>query len=68
MRWEFYEEWKDPWWEQCVEYSSKTKISKDFMLMLGLNEVIDQLTMGNSVHLYGHVLRRWSCHEKGFRF
>ena len=27
------------------------------MLMLGLNETIDQLAMGNSVHWYDHVLR-----------
>ena len=27
-------------------------------LMLGLNEMIDQLAMTNSVHWYGHVLRR----------
>ena len=26
--------------------------------MLGLNETIDQLAMVNSVHWYGHVLRR----------
>ena len=26
-------------------------------LMLGLNEIIDQLAMANYVHLYGHVLR-----------
>ena len=25
MRWEFDEGQKDPWREQCVEYSSKTK-------------------------------------------
>ena len=28
------------------------------MLMQGLNETIDQLTMTNSVHCYGHVWRR----------
>ena len=27
-------------------------------MMLGLNETIDQLAMANSVHWYGHVLRR----------
>ena len=32
--------------------------SKDFMLMFGLNETIDQLAMANSVYWYGHVLRR----------
>ena len=30
----------------------------DFMLMLGLNEAMDQLAMANSVHWYGHVLKR----------
>ena len=30
----------------------------DLMFMLGLNDTIDQLTMTNSVHWYGHVLRR----------
>ena len=29
--------------------------SKDFMLMLGLNETTDQLTLANSVYWYGHV-------------
>ena len=28
------------------------------MLMLGLNETIDQMAMGNNVHWYSHVLRR----------
>ena len=28
------------------------------MFMLGLNETIDQLAMEDSVHWYGHVLRR----------
>ena len=35
---------------------------KDFMLMLGLNETIDQFAMAISVHWYGHVLRRENCH------
>ena len=30
--------------------------------MLGLNEIIDQLAMANSVHWYGHVLRRQDGH------
>ena len=34
--------------------------SKD--LMLGLNEIIDQLAMANSVRWYGYVLRREDCH------
>ena len=32
--------------------------STDLMFMLGLNETIDQLAVANSVHWYGHVLRR----------
>ena len=35
--------------------------TKDFMLIFGLNETIDQLTIANSVHWDSHVLRRgWS--------
>ena len=49
-----------------MEYSSK--IEKDLwtILMLGLSETIDQLTMANSarVTLNGHVLRR----EDGYVF
>ena len=36
--------------------------SKDLMLVLGLSETIDQLAMANSVHWYGHVLRREDGH------
>ena len=32
------------------------------MLMLCLKETIDQLAMANSVHWYGHVLRREDGH------
>ena len=45
-----------------MEYSSKTKRSTDLMFMLGLNETMDQLAMGNSVRWYGHVLRREDGH------
>ena len=38
------------------------KRSKDFILMLSLNEALDQLAMTNSVCLYGHVLRREDGH------
>ena len=34
------------------------KLTKDLMQMLDLNETIDQLAKGNSVHWYGHVLRK----------
>ena len=57
-RWLFYKGQKDPWSEQCVEYSSKT----DLMLMMGLSETIDQLDMANSFCWYGHVLRREDGH------
>ena len=32
------------------------------MFMLGLSEVINQLAVANSVHWYGHVLRREDGH------
>ena len=32
------------------------------MFMLGLSETIDQLAIANSVHWYGHVLRREDGH------
>ena len=38
------------------------KISMDLIIMLGLNEAIDQLSMASSVHWYGHVLRRDDGH------
>ena len=34
------------------------KRSMDLKFMLGLNEMINQLAMANSVPWYGHVLRR----------
>ena len=36
--------------------------STDLMFMLGLCEIKDQLTMAESVHWYGHVLRREDGH------
>ena len=33
-----------------------------YIYMLGLKETIDQLAMANSVHWYGHVLRREDGH------
>ena len=38
--------------------AQRQKRSKDLMLISGLNDSIDQLAMANSVHWYGHVLRR----------
>ena len=34
------------------------KSTKDLMQMLDWNETIDQLAKANSVHWYGHVLRK----------
>ena len=34
------------------------KSTRDLMHMLDLNETIDQLAKANSVHWYGHVLRK----------
>ena len=42
----------------CGVHLKDRKTSMDLMFMLGLNETIDQLAMANSVHRYGHVLRR----------
>ena len=42
----------------CGVQLKDRKRSMDFMFMLGLKETIDQLAMANSVHWYGHVLRR----------
>ena len=36
----------------------KDRRAMDLMPMLGFNEILDQLTMINSVRWYGHVLRR----------
>ena len=42
-----------------MEYNSKIKKRvKNLIQMLRLNETVDKLTTANSVHLYGHVLRR----------
>ena len=42
-----------------MEYSSNDGIrSKDLMLMLGLNESVDQLTMATREHWNSHVLRK----------
>ena len=36
--------------------------STGLIFLLGLNETMDQLAMANSVHWYGHVLRREDGH------
>ena len=38
------------------------KICTGLMFMLGLNEIIDQLAMSNSVCCCGHVTRREDAH------
>ena len=45
-----------------MEYSSILESAMDLMLMLGLNETIDQFSMANGVHWYGHVLIREGGH------
>ena len=35
-----------------------TKLTKDLMQMLDLNETIDQLAKANSVRWYGNILRK----------
>ena len=42
--------------------AQRRKKPTDLMFILGLNETIDQLDMANSVHWYGHVLRREDGH------
>ena len=46
----------------CGVQLNDKKRSTDLMFMLGLRETIDQLPMANSVHWYGHVLRREDGH------
>ena len=41
----------------CGVQLKDRKRSTDLMFMLCLKETIDQLTMANSVHWYGHILR-----------
>ena len=46
----------------CGIHLIEKKISMDLMLMLGFNETMDQFSITNSVHWYGHVLRREDGH------
>ena len=39
-----------------------SKIRKDLVLILGLNETMDLLAMANGVHWYGDVLRSKDGH------
>ena len=42
----------------CWGQHNDRKRAKDLMLAIGLSETIDQLVTANSVHWYGHVLRK----------
>ena len=46
----------------CRVQLKDRKKSTDLMFMLALNETMDQLTMANSVHCYGHVFNREDGH------
>ena len=46
----------------CGVHFIDRRRSTDLVSMLGFNETIDQLAMANSVHWYGHVLRRDDGH------
>ena len=46
-----------------LQHSDRKK-SKDLILMFSLNKAIDQLAMANTVHWYGHVLRREDVEER----
>ena len=46
----------------CLLQLKDRKLSKDLMLMFGLNETLDQLVMANSVCWHGHVLWREDGH------
>ena len=46
----------------CGEQVKDRKRTTHYMFMLGLNEIIDQLVVANSVRWYGHVLRREDGH------
>ena len=48
--------------EMCGVQLKDRKRSMDFMIMLGLNEASNPLVESNSVHWYGHVLRREDGH------
>ena len=42
----------------CGVQLKDRKRSTDLIFILGLSETIGQLVMENSIHWYGHVLRR----------
>ena len=45
----------------CVLQLRDITRAMDFMLLSGLNETMDQLTMASNVHCYCHVLWREDC-------
>ena len=42
----------------CGVHLDGRKRVMDLMLKMGFNKIVGQLAMANSVHWYGHVLRR----------
>ena len=46
----------------CGVLLKDRKGSTDLVFKLGFNETIDQLATANSVHCYGHVMRRENGH------
>ena len=47
----------------CGVQLKDRKRSMDLLFMLGLNKIINQFGMANSVRWYGHVLRRASNYD-----
>ena len=62
VRWEFFEGQRSMVIEMCGEQLKDRKRSTHLMFMLDLRETIDHLAMANSVHWYGHMLRREDSH------
>ena len=52
----------------CGVHLKARKRAMDLMLTLGLNDTMDQLVVADSVHWYGHVLRRKDGHVFGRTF
>ena len=46
----------------CGVQLKDRKSTTDLIFMLGLNETIDQMALGNSICWYGHVLGREDGH------
>ena len=67
IRWEFYTGLKDPWWEQCVEYSSRSE--KNLQIWCNVRLEWNHIS-GKQCSLVCPCVeeRGWSCLEKGIRF